>query len=97
MSTLQVLDPSGATEISELHAARLDSLDGKTIGFVSNDMWQAHRMLPLVRQWLRANYSDIELLDEHEFPIGNTLMDTEDTVEQLLARGVDAVIIGNAA
>ena len=97
MSTLEVFDPSGATEISQLHAQRLDTLEGKTIGFLSNDMWQAHRMLPLVREWLDAQYTQVELVDEHEFPIGNTQIDSEHAVDQLVARGVDAVIIGNAA
>ena len=31
MHALEVFDPSGATEISKLHAARLGGLDGKTI------------------------------------------------------------------
>ena len=47
MDALEVFDPSGAIEVTQLHAPRLDNLNGKTIGFISNDMWQAHRMLPL--------------------------------------------------
>jgi hypothetical protein len=97
MDALEVFDPSGATEVTQLHAPRLDSLDGKTIGFISNDMWQAHRMLPLLRDWLAENYKDVTLIAENEFPMGNTLMDTDEAVDQLEARGVDAVIIGNAS
>ena len=96
-TALEVFDPSGATEISELHANRLDTLEAKTIGFLSNDMWQAHRMLPLVREWLSSKFNNIELLEEHQFPMGNSLMDTEEAVDQLIERGVDAVVIGNAA
>ena len=97
MDALEVYDPSGATEVTKLHAPRLDSLSGKTIGFISNDMWQAHRMLPMLRDWLAARYPDATLVAESEFPMGNTLMDTEDAVDRLQARGVDAVIVGNAS
>ena len=55
MDALEVFDPSGSTEVTQLHAPRLNSLDGKTIGFISNDMWQAHRMLPMLRDWLPSN------------------------------------------
>ena len=97
MDALEVFDPSGATEVTKLHARRLEQLDGKTIGFISNDMWQAHRMLPLLRDWLAENHPSATLIPETEFPMGNTLMDTEETVDQLEAAGVDAAIIGNAS
>jgi hypothetical protein len=97
MDALEVFDPSGATEVTRLHAPRLQNLDGKTIGFLSNDMWQAHRMLPLLRNWISENYPDATLIAESEFPMGNTLMDTDNAVDQLVERGVDAVIIGNAS
>ncbi len=97
MDALEVFDPSGATEVTKLHAPRIDNLDDKTIGFISNDMWQAHRMLPLLREWLSENHPSSTLLPESEFPMGNTLMDTEEAVDLLEARGVDAVIIGNAS
>jgi hypothetical protein len=48
MVSLKVFDPSGATEITQLHAARLDSLANKNVAMLSDDMWQAHRMLPLL-------------------------------------------------
>ena len=97
MDALEVFDPSGATEVTRLHAPRLNSLDGKTIGFISNDMWQAHRMLPMLRDWLAEQYPTAPLIAESEFPMGNTLMDTEEAVDQLEASEVDAVIIGNAS
>ena len=97
MDTLEVFDPTGSTEVTKLHAPRLDSLDGKTVGFISNDMWQAHRMLPLLRDWLAERHPTATLIAEDEFPIGNTLIDSEDTVDRLEARSVDAVIIGNAS
>ena len=97
MHAIDVFDPSGATEVSSLHAPRLGSLAGKTVALVSDDMWQAHRMLPLVREKLQARYPDTTFIAETEFPMGSRLMDTEETVDMLEARGVDAVIIGNAS
>ena len=97
MNVLEVFHPSGATEVTKLHALRLKNLDGKTIGFISNDMWQAHRMLPMLREWLSIKYPTANFIAETEFPMGNTLMDTEETVDQLESRGVDAVILGNAS
>lgn len=97
MQTLEVFDPSGATEISRLHAKRLPSLDGKTIAMLSDDMWQSHRMLPLLRELLEARYEDITIIPETEFPMGNTAMDTDAAADMMIERGVDGVIVGNAS
>jgi hypothetical protein len=97
MHAMEVFDPSGATEVLKLHAPRLDTLNGKTVALVSDDMWQAHRMLPLVREKLQAQYPDATFIPETEFPMGSREMDTEETVDMLEARGVDAVIVGNAS
>ena len=47
MVKLEFFDPSGALEAAKAHAPRLTSLTGKRIGFVSNEQWQAYRMLPI--------------------------------------------------
>ncbi len=49
MEVLEVFDPSGLTEVTELHAPRLETLEGKRIGLLSDDMWQAHRTFPLIQ------------------------------------------------
>ena len=97
MHAMEVFDPSGATEIVNLHAKRLGSLAGKTVALLSDDMWQAHRMLPLVREKLQARFPDATFIPETEFPMGSREMDTEETVDMVEARGVDAVIVGNAS
>ena len=96
MDFLNVFDPSGATEITALHAPRLASLAGKRVAFLSNDMWQAHRMLPMLAERLSQRHG-VEVLAESEFPMGNGPIDRDETVDQVVARGADAVIIGNAA
>jgi hypothetical protein len=97
MDALEVFDPTGASEVTRLHAPRLPDLAGKTVAFLSNDMWQAHRMLPMLREMLQQRYRDIRIIAESEFPMGNVPIDRDDTVEQVLARNADAVIIGNAS
>jgi hypothetical protein len=97
MVALHVFDPSGATEITRLHAPRLDSLDNKNIAMLSDDMWQAHRILPMIREYLEANFSGIEVIPETEFPMGSVPMDRDETADILVERGVDAVVVGNAS
>ena len=97
MTTLDVFDPSGATDVLQLHAPRLKSLEGKTIGFVSNDDWQAHRTLPLVAELFEKNFSGLKTVPYTEFPLGNFNIDNDKTVERAKKMGVDAVVVGNAA
>ena len=97
MVSFQVFDPSGATEITQLHASRLPSLANKNVAMLSDDMWQAHRMLPLIQEHLEATYPGIEVIPATEFPMGNTAMDRDETADLLVKRGVDAVVVGNAA
>ena len=42
-------------------------------------------------------YEGIKILPETDFPLGSNAIDTEDTVDRLIAAGADAVIVGNAA
>jgi len=97
MVSLEFHDPSGAIEVKQPHAPRVDSLAGKRIGFVSNEQWQAYRMLPLLKTLLERDFAGIEVLPIDAFPQGNALIGTEETAAQVKQSGVDAVIIGNAA
>lgn len=97
MQTLTVFDPSGATEITQLHAPRLGNLAGKRVAFLSNDMWQAHRMLPMLRGMLEARFEGIEIIPETEFPMGNVQIDRDETIDMVVAKGAEAVIVGNAS
>ena len=97
MISLEFHDPSGAIEVKQPHAPRLDGLAGKRVGFVSNEQWQAYRMLPLLKSLLERDFAGIEVLPIDAFPQGNALIGNEETAEQVKRSGVDAVIIGNAA
>ena len=97
MNTLEFHDPSGAIEIKQPFAPRVTGLAGKRVGFVSNDQWQAFRMLPLLKSLLVADFPGIEVLPLDAFPQGNAVIGSEETAAQVKESGVDAVIIGNAA
>lgn len=94
---MQVHHPSGATEVTRLHAPRPPTLAGKRVALLSDDMWQAHRMLPLVKASLESRYRDIVVLPETDFPMGNALIDRDETADLMVAQGIDAVVVGNAA
>ena len=97
MTRLEFYDPSGILEVSVPFAKRLDSLEGKKIGFVSNEQWQAYRMLPKLKALLEADFPGIEVLPIDAFPQGNAVIGSEETAALVKASGVEAVIIGNAA
>ena len=97
MVTLEFHDPSGTLEVSQPFAPRLDTLEGKRIGFVSNEQWQAYRMLPALKEMLEADFRNVEVLPIDAFPQGNALIGTEETARLVAQSGVDAVIVGNAS
>ena len=97
MVTLEFHDPSGTLEVTQPFAPRLDTLAGKRIGFVSNEQWQAYRMLPALKAMLEEDFPGVEVLPLDSFPQGNALIGTEETAALVKKSGVDAVIVGNAS
>lgn len=97
MIRLEFHDPSGALEVRQPHAPRLPALAGTRVGFVSNEQWQAYRMLPLLKSLLETDFPGTEVLPVDAYPQGNALIGTEETAALVKKSGVDAVIVGNAA
>jgi uncharacterized protein YqcC (DUF446 family) len=97
MTKLEFFDPSGVIEVTVPHAKRLASLEGKRIGFVSNEQWQAYRMLPMLKELMEKDFPGIEVLPIDAYPQGNALIGNEETAALVKKSGVDAVIVGNAA
>ena len=97
MNTLEFHDPSGAIEVKQPFAPRLSSLEGKRIGFVSNEQWQAYRMLPMLKELLEKDFPGVQVLPIDAFPQGNGLIGNDETAKLVKKSGVDAVIVGNAA
>jgi hypothetical protein len=94
---LEFYDPSGKLEITHNHASRLDTLNGKRIGLLSNEQWQAHRTLPMLQTMLAADFPGIEVLPIDTFPQGEHVVGADSTIAQVKDSGVDGMIIGNAA
>ena len=97
MTTLEFHDPTGTLAVTRPHAPRIDGLAGKRVGFVSNEQWQAYRMLPKLKALLETDFPGIEVLPIDAFPQGNAVIGSEETAALVKASGVDAVVIGNAA
>jgi hypothetical protein len=97
MTKLEFYDPSGVLEVTQPFAPRVASLEGKRIGFVSNEQWQAYRMLPLLKELMEQDFPGIEVLPIDAYPQGNALIGTEETAKRVKQSGVDAVVVGNAA
>ncbi len=97
MIQLEFHDPSGALDITQPHAPRLDTIAGKKIGIVTNEQWQAYRTLPLIKSFFEKDFPDVEILPIDAYPQGNALIGEEKTAMMVKDSGVDAVIIGNAA
>ena len=94
---LEFHDPSGALEVTQGFAPRLDTLEGKRIGIVTNDQWQAYRMMPMLKSLLEQDFKRIEVLPVDAYPQGNLMISTEETAKIIKQSRVDAVIVGNAS
>jgi hypothetical protein len=90
---MEVFDPSGAIEVTASFAERLDTLEGKRIALLSNEMWQAQRTLALLRQRLQERYPKATLV---HVPAGERIQ-SDEVIESLARDGYDAVVVGNAA
>ncbi len=97
MIELEFFDPSGRLEITKQHAARLGTLNGKRIGMLSNEQWQADRTLPMLKQMMEADFPELEVLPLGTFPSGEHAVGADSTIAQIKQSGVDGVVIGNAA
>ena len=97
--TLETLDPSGAIEVTALHAPRLDTLAGKTICELAM-AWQSWRTYPYFREILQNMYPTATFVGWEDLPrLGG--LDEKGTqigpvLEAVQAAGCDAVFVGNA-
>jgi hypothetical protein len=94
--TLTVADPTGALEVTTLHAPRVDDLNGKTICEISTNLtWEAYRTFPVIRGLLQKLYPTAKIIPFTEFPNGSENIDTPETADAVVAAGCQAAIVGN--
>ncbi len=97
MVELEFYDPSGFLEITQRHAPRLTDLDGKRIGMLSNEQWQADRTLPLLKALIEKDFPSASVLPVDTFPGGEHAVGADSTIRLVQESGVDAMVVGNAA
>ena len=95
-TTLKLYNPTGAFEVTQLHAPRLPDLGGKTICELSNGGWEDHRIFPAIRELLAKQFPDAKFIPLDKFPIGTEHMDKDSTIDLVVKTGCQAVITGMA-
>lgn len=90
---MEVFDPSGVAQVTANFAARLHTLDGKRIGLVSNQMWQADRALAVLKEQLERRHPTATLV---HIPAKERIQ-SDELIDAVAREGYDAVIVGAAA
>jgi hypothetical protein len=95
--TLEVFNPCGGIETTQLHAPRLDTLAGKTICEVSNASWEDRRTFARLRELLQKRIPDLKIIPAAEFPMGSRQIDNDNIGNLVKEKGAVGAIVGNAA
>lgn len=100
--TLEVYNPTGASEVTSLHASRLETLEGKTICEVSQEpdgqSWEARRTFPFIRELLEKRFPNIKIIPFSQFPDKPGSADTGGGIGKIgKEKGCQGFVVGNAA
>ena len=96
---LQVFNPTGSVEVSELFASRLRTLDGAVIAELGNQMWESQRTFPYLREIIQRHYPTAKIIPYTEMPFfdeRSTLTQLAELADAVKSAGAQAAIIGNA-
>jgi hypothetical protein len=93
---LEVLNPSGTVEVTDLYAHRLPNLDGKKICELSNGGWEYERTFPRIRELILKRFPNVKFVPYTKFPIGTSEISVPNISDIVSKMGCDAVIGGNA-
>ena len=96
--TWNVYDPTGVVEVSQHFTARLDGIDGKTIAFVCDSLWEDDRTFALIKEILETKYTGVTVIDQYNFPtsVQEITVENNGIAEKMKEMGVDGAILGNA-
>jgi hypothetical protein len=96
--TLKIFNPTGIIENTQLHASRLDTLEGKTICELSNAGWEYSRIFPAVREQLQKMFPTVKIIPYTESISTRPEIENLALVNKVLKeKRCDAVISGMAA
>lgn len=95
----EVVSPLGRpAHIGRSLAARLDTLEGKTIGELWNGMFYGDVMFPILREVLSKRYRGVKFVPYSTFGSTHSATEARDIAAlpgKLVLHGCDAVISGN--
>lgn len=102
---LKVVNPAGETVANKTTplAARLDTLNGKTVCQIWNSGFKADTMFPIIEEMLVARYPGVKVIPYTEFPavaVGTLDAARKEAILEavraaLVEKGCEAVITGN--
>ncbi|MBR3258537.1 MAG: hypothetical protein IKF96_06055 [Eggerthellaceae bacterium] len=92
---IKLYDPTGNVAITQTHAPRLDTIEGKTIGLVVNDVWESDRIAAKLAELFAAKYPSVTIIGPENFTRGSEYItvDNNGIYEQATALGVDGIIV----
>ena len=93
--SLDVFNPTGAVDVTNLHASRIPELEEETVCLLSVHMWEAERILPKIKSLLEDEYPNAKVVPHKDLP---NLYGVEKDVlmDAIKQQGCDAAILGNA-
>jgi hypothetical protein len=94
--SMEVYNPSGAVQVKQIHAPRLQQLQNMTICELSDHMWESHRTFPVIRGLLSRQFPEARIVPYTEMPNAYGV-DAEVLSKIIREKRCDGVIVGNAA
>ncbi len=93
--TVEIYDPKGPTEVTAVYNKRLDTLEGKRIGYTEGT-WMVGTAKPLVMDLLKKQYPTmVEVPNVPQYPQIQAMKD-EDVAKWVKDNKVDGMVVGNA-
>lgn len=96
--TLTVHEPTGAYEVTQLHAPRLETLEGKTVCEIASYNWEWAATFAVIRVGLKREFPTVKIVPWDRMGI-DSRADEENhalVARQVREKGCQAVIVGNA-
>ncbi len=94
--TLTLYDPTGAFQVTQTFAPRLEDLNGKTICEVTDDSWEADRTFPAIQELLQKRYPTMKVVTFDRIPFLSTGTDVPGLEDAVKREGCQGAIVGNA-
>ncbi len=97
--SLEVFDPTGGVEVTQLFSPRLPNLEGKVICELANRMWESTRTFPYLREVLRKRFPNTTIIPFEEMPFFDertSVAELAEIARIVKEKGVQGAIIGNA-